>query len=1476
MNQQRYRLIFDRTRGMLVAVAEIVTSHGKATGQTRPGRLRGVEARSFSLRSLTFSLWGMLGLVTLASGATTTQVTVDPSAPISQQPTLLSAPNGVPLINIQTPNAAGVSRNTYTQFDVGQNGAILNNSRVNVQTQLGGWVQGNPWMAAGTAKVILNEVNSNNPSLLQGYVEVAGDRAQVVIANPAGISCSGCGFINASRATLTTGTAVLNAGGGLDGYRVQGGTITVDGAGLDTSTADYTDLIARAVQVNAGIWANQLRVTAGANQVDAGNASATPIPGTGAAPTFGIDVAQLGGMYAGKIVLVGTEAGVGVRNAGQIGASAGDVVVTADGQLVNSGRITSSGQTTLQSNSDVTNSGTLYAQGNLTLTSAGTLTNSGFLAAQGDATLSANQVASGALLGAGIQSDGTLASSGTLAVTAAQGMASTGQNLAGGDLHLSGATLDLAGSRNQAQNITLAASQGNIDLIGATVAANQSLVALAAQSLLNTNGVLAANGDIAIGAAGVDNHQGTIASTLGNLVIGTGSLDNSNGILATSDQGGDVVLTVGSLDNTAGQIGSGRDIVLQANSLTGDGRIISGRDLSLSLPGDYTYTAANLFKANRNMALQFGGAFTNQGALEAVGTLGLAAASLDNQAGADINSAQTVLAVTGNVLNDGRIEGDTLAIQAGDITNDATLIGGNLALSANTLTNTGSGALIAATNDIQLWIANALTNQGGATIYSLGDLSIGANSQRDANGNLVNNTPTLLNDSSTIESGGNMEIAVDNLTNQRLVQTTQVDQGTTTNVRGNTVLWQWSGSPVTPDDFVPQVTTLSDGTTITSYSSAYYQYWNRALNIRGAYTAPAVVTIDASNIASNDTSGQVVTLNTPLFFGAYNFRIFQWDDYSTPMTNPSSWYASSIYYQSLVPINGGTQYQLTFYPGQTANSLQPSELRSAGMTDCGELWELQRTDVVHTFQDQITQLAAPSRILAGGNLQIGLGGTLSNQQAQIAAGGSIAVNGATTDSGSVSGSNVVNTSVLLNKTQLVSSSSYFWTWSTLNGGENRVANITYPTTTQTTVTGSVDGTITAGQSVSINAGSISNLNVAGSAAPSGGSTAANAFASSGSPTLPSNGLYTLNTSPEQHYLVATDPRFANYSTWLSSDYMLNALALDPATIQKRLGDGFYEQRLVEDQVAQLTGSRYLTGFTSDSSEYQALMDAGVNFAKQYNLVPGVALTDTQMAALTSDIVWLVDKTVTLPGGSTQTVLAPQIYLAHTNPGDVQPSGALIAAQNITLQATDTLTNVGTVKGDTVTLYANDLANKGGTVAGATSVTAIANHDLVNDGGTFQGGRIALVAGNDLTFKAGNLAATGDAVLAAGRNLDIDVTTHQASASSSQDGHTSSVAETTNTGSTLTAGHDLTLQSGGDTTITASTLSAGNTLTAQAQGNLIVQSATDTKSLSYQTSGDHYQYGGSQTDTTVVGSTLTAGHGVNLTAQQGTALIESSK
>ena len=198
----------------------------------------------------------------------TAQVTADQAAAANKRPVVDVTANGIPLIQIATPNAAGLSHNQYTQFNVDPAGVILNNSQTTVLTQQAGYVAGNQNLANGAASVILNEVTSTSRSQLNGYIEVAGQQAQVIVANPNGITCNGCGFINTSRGVLTTGTPVLGASGSLDALRVTGGDIQIGAAGLNASNVSQLDLISRSIQVNGQLWADNLNVITGANLVN--------------------------------------------------------------------------------------------------------------------------------------------------------------------------------------------------------------------------------------------------------------------------------------------------------------------------------------------------------------------------------------------------------------------------------------------------------------------------------------------------------------------------------------------------------------------------------------------------------------------------------------------------------------------------------------------------------------------------------------------------------------------------------------------------------------------------------------------------------------------------------------------------------------------------------------------------------------------------------------------------------------------------------------------------------------------------------------------------------------------------------------------------------------------------------------------------------------------------------------------------------
>ncbi|ELE86570.1 filamentous hemagglutinin family domain-containing protein [Escherichia coli KTE87] len=276
------------------------------------------------------------------------------------------AANGVPVVNIATPDGAGISHNRFTDYNVGKEGLILNNATGKLNpTQLGGLIQNNPNLkAGGEAKGIINEVTGGNRSLLQGYTEVAGKAANVMVANPYGITCDGCGFINTPHATLTTGRPVMNADGSLQALEVTEGSITINGAGLDGTRSDAVSIIARATEVNAALHAKDLTVTAGANRITAdGRVSA--LKGEGDVPKVAVDTGALGGMYARRIHLTSTESGVGV-NLGNLYARDGDITLDSSGRLaVNNslaaGTITANG-------TDVSLTGDHKAGGNLSVT----------------------------------------------------------------------------------------------------------------------------------------------------------------------------------------------------------------------------------------------------------------------------------------------------------------------------------------------------------------------------------------------------------------------------------------------------------------------------------------------------------------------------------------------------------------------------------------------------------------------------------------------------------------------------------------------------------------------------------------------------------------------------------------------------------------------------------------------------------------------------------------------------------------------------------------------------------------------------------------------------------------------------------------------------------------------------------------------------------------------------------------------------
>lgn len=1543
MNKHLFRVVFNKARGLLMVVAENVKSACKAPGTTRG--VSSVSPVTATLTPLRFALMVGMGWVTLVAPVQA-QVVADGSAPAGQRPTIGAAGNGAPVVDITRPSDAGVSRNTYSQFDVDKRGVILNNAATNSQTQLAGWIEGNRALANGSARVILNEVNSSNPSQLRGFVEVAGSKAQVVIANPSGIACEGCGFINADRATLTTGRAQFE-NGLISGYQVSGGKISIGGEGMDTSRADYTEIIARTVEVNAGIWSKDLTIKAGT---------------TGAAPTdtpaVAIDVAQLGGMYAGKITLVGNGAGVGVRNAGQIGSSAGEVVIGSDGRIENRGQISSATQLTATADKGIDNSGTLYAQGNLDLKSAADIDNKGIASAQGDARLTAKgaiRSQAGSALAAGVDSAGKLGDSGSLTLTSAGTITAKGQNLAAQKLTASAAQVDLSDSQTSAQTVDLTSTAGNLDLRRSRVTASQALTANANQALLsdaaqvgaaqisvtaldlsnvggkwvqtgnagmrvtvtrnldNSSGILASGGGLDVSADSLNNGGGLVQSgALGDLsvtarqhlangngklvsaaqlTLNGGTLDNSSGQITAGgalgvtaaqlnnakgtvaamqtltvkagsvlNQGGTLGSVAGdlllnsdatALDNTGGRLEAAKALTLNAQGLNNSSGVITGAQLLLNTQGQQLNNAQGTLNASdtltvdsgvlnndggivqaksslkidthgqqlsnrnsgstggilgqRDVSVRAGRLLNDQGFIGSAATLDVNAQHLSNQAGllradghllltaASVDNSSTQGANQGIKGQSVAMEVDSVSNRSGSIVSDTTLsVTGSGTLdneqgiisAGSTLTvadrdlaqkrqaiNNGAGTLIAG----QSLLLDSANYSGNGKVLSLGDLTFRLTQDFvnsglfQANGNVALATSGRLTNLGALQAGNLLRLdanVVDNTASGVIsAPKVQVNAATQLDNRGlidgeATRLTTATLNNLGTGRIYGDLLAISAGTlnnTVEGASAATIAARNRldigaqVINNRehGLIFSTGNLLIGGALDANDQATGQAQVLNnasaTVEALGSLSINAKQINNTNEHFATQQVQVSTQALQEYL--LSGSTNRYL---PGQI--SLYNDEvLHLVTPEGYGTRWN--RYDYNRTVTETQIVASDPAQILAGGNINL-IADQVFNDKSRIIAGQALNASVGTVINTELTGQKVTTDRGTLTNyyriqrkgrdrqgmgvttytpapliEQISLKPTVFTEYAAINGTGTQVGALVLAKVTDSAAgTGDLAG---AGRTYAV-----SPISEVQALTQQNAGGAVEQIRTGGfNPDLPNSSLYQINPNSTAGYLVETDPRFANYGKWLSSDYMLERLNLDPAGTQQRLGDGFYEQKLIREQVAQLTGRRFVDGYASDEAQYRGMIDSAVTLADQWKLIPGVALTAAQMAQLTSDIVWLVSKDVTLASGEVRKVLVPQVYV-RVREGDIDGSGALMAGRTLNLDVRGDLVNSGSLSGhDGVNVSVQNLNNLGGRIQG-NDVSLNASQDLNNIGGLISANsRLALSAGNDINVRS---------------------------------------------------------------------------------------------------------------------------------------------
>ena len=665
------------------------------------------------------------------------------------------ASNGVPLVNIEAPDKNGTSHNVYKDYNVDGKGVILNNSKDLTQSQLGGLIYGNPNLQNGKeASTIINEVSGVNRSRIEGYQEIAGKKADYILANPNGIYVNGAGFINTGNVTLTTGSGdnILNP---------EKGKIEIDGKGIDLRNVNKAELVARVAEISGPVY--------GGEEVNLKLGS----KGQSNKPEYALDARALGSIYAGRINVIVNEEGVGVKTEAPTYATKGDVVISSKGKVY---------LKDTQAKGDIKISSTeteigdkLVAENAINIESKKTK-NSGQIQANKDIRINGNVDSSNLIsTNKDISISGDLKNSGKIEANKDINVKGNVENtkiiLTNKDLNIKG---DLTNTANiQAKN-NIDINSKSIDNKGMIVAEkeisiksnniNNSNKLVAKESLNINNKILTNSGKIYSGKETkivnqkIDN-TGDITSS-GKINIDSTDIE-SNNILAN----GDISINTKEL-KSKGKIYSDKDIKLIANN-------IENNELTakkLEIVADKLDNNTKILTANKQNIMTK--TLVNKGMIYSSEEIDLKAVDLLNK-GNILSIGNMSISQNKKIINDGKIQSnEDILINSKDIKNNKELIGKNVNIETDKLESTDK--LIATNNMIVN--SGVLNNNSliqaskmvlvGDTIANNGDV-LAVNDVTIKNKNLKNDG-TLINNK-RIQSNNILKINIKDIKNNGIV-----------------------------------------------------------------------------------------------------------------------------------------------------------------------------------------------------------------------------------------------------------------------------------------------------------------------------------------------------------------------------------------------------------------------------------------------------------------------------------------------------------------------------------------------------------------------------------------------------------------------------------------------------------------------------------------------------------------------------------
>ena len=555
--------------------------------------------------------------------------------------------NGTPMVNINNANNQGISANYYKDFNVDNQNLILNNHRgESINTQLGGVIYGNPNFnnANGReADIILNEITTNRVSNINGYIEVAGKRADVIIANPNGIMVGGAGFINTNRLSMITGKSLdgttnssFNSNGELNPFlltdtnknpnaiiQVVGrnitdnqGNIVAYNLGIDAQDVRYADLISRVVKINGNIHGNTIQTedkpfatevniktgndrayyntdengnknNKGFNVKSTVNCELSTVNCEAEAashkPEFAIDSTAFGGIYAGRINFIATENGVGVRTRSDLIASTDDLNFDVNGNIIleEEGSLYAKKDINLNNKTKAKNKNNNTSPNDKATTENqnNTITNKSTIAAENNINITADE-----LINANTNQNSKIYALNDINIASSLiDNSSNGHINAGNDLNIDNNDYlnNQSGQILSGNNLTI--KSDNIDNSNnGYIFANSNMDLI---NLNNSHGIVEGNGNITIANTAETSKNNEEFQKLNNehgLILSTNSSNNNSKI---------IINTTNDLANTNGSIKSNGDI--EINVLTDyiiSGMLYSNSDININAKNIKNYS----------------------------------------------------------------------------------------------------------------------------------------------------------------------------------------------------------------------------------------------------------------------------------------------------------------------------------------------------------------------------------------------------------------------------------------------------------------------------------------------------------------------------------------------------------------------------------------------------------------------------------------------------------------------------------------------------------------------------------------------------------------------------------------------------------------------------------------------------------------------------------------------------------------------